>query len=358
MTIRTDFPVAVRSTATCSLVWLLFSMPTAAQEEEWIGRRFMPKVNTLAMKPNGEPYFGSLTMPMTVKAVDGDLLDVGDFRYRKQDVVPLERAEGYYTRVIEANPGLAFPYNRRAIIRKTLGKSDEAIEDYSSAIRFDPQAMYYGNRGFLWQFSKQNLDEALKDYAEAIRLDPALPSVYHSRGLIHRSRNDLDAALADFDESLRLDPKYASASSNRGLVWKAKGDLAAAIRDFEDAFRSEPKYADAYLNLAWTLATADDAEFRNGEKAKLAATIACELTSWKQVGPVRSLAAANAELGDFNAAVQIQQKAVELISEKNKPAEQTRLKLYLAGKPYRDKATARGKNGKNVGGASSGKKSG
>lgn len=85
------------------------------------------------------------------------------------------------------------------------------------------------------------------------------------------------------------------------------------------------------------MATATEATLRNSQRAVAAGKIACELTHWKEVGPVRSLAAAYAESGDFNSAIKNQKIALELISDKNKPAEQTRMKLYLAGTPYRDK---------------------
>jgi tetratricopeptide (TPR) repeat protein len=96
-----------------------------------------------------------------------------------------------------------------------------------------------------------------------------------------------------------------------------------------------------YTNeLAWLLATSSVAEFRNGAKAVEFATNACEQTNWKNADHVNTLAAAYAEVGDFDSAVKWQKEAVNLLTEKepsNQHAEfEERLKLYQSGKPYRE----------------------
>lgn len=322
------------------LLWLLLTTTVKAQDEEWFGRPFMPKINALPLDVNGNLHIGEMPMPLRVKAVDGDWLDVGGFRFRKSEVIPLETSEPYFTEIVRINPQSARCYVSRAIVRKFLGKHDEAIEDYSTAIRLDPtRASHYYNRGLLWHYSKRNQEAALKDYNESIRLGPLVALRFLARAELLRVKDDFGAALADYDKAIRLDPSLASAFNGRGLTWKSKGNLDAAIRDYEEAVRLDQKFSTGYSNLAWILATSPDPKFRDGKRAVLAATIACELSSWKEVAPVRALAAAYAETGDFNSAIQEQTKALELISEKNKPAEQSRLKYYQTGKPYRDKPT-------------------
>jgi len=80
-------------------------------------------------------------------------------------------------------------------------------------------------------------------------------------------------------------------------------------------------------------------EFRDGAKAVENATKACELTNWKNHEHISTLAAAYAETGDFDSAVKWQKEAIDLLTEKQSSWQrteyQTRLKLYQAGKPYR-----------------------
>jgi Co/Zn/Cd efflux system component len=79
---------------------------------------------------------------------------------------------------------------------------------------------------------------------------------------------------------------------------------------------------------------------RNGSRAVKHANHACELTEWKNVAYVDTLAAAYAELGDFDSAVKWQKESINLLDEKQ-PAElraefEERLKLYQSGKPYHE----------------------
>jgi hypothetical protein len=91
------------------------------------------------------------------------------------------------------------------------------------------------------------------------------------------------------------------------------------------------------VNRAWLWATCPDARYRDGKRAVESATRACELSEWKDAVFIDSLAAANAEAGDFEAAVKWQSKANELYpAAEDKKQEEERLKLYREKKPYRE----------------------
>ena len=86
---------------------------------------------------------------------------------------------------------------------------------------------------------------------------------------------------------------------------------------------------------AWLFATCADDKFRDGKQAVEDATMACELTKWKNGTFFDTLAAAYAERGDFKRAVQWQTKAYAFAPETEKPDYQSRLDLYKSGQPYR-----------------------
>jgi tetratricopeptide (TPR) repeat protein len=74
---------------------------------------------------------------------------------------------------------------------------------------------------------------------------------------------------------------------------------------------------------------------RDGKFAVEIALKACEFTEWKNPAYLDTIAAAYAELGDFDVAVKWQTKAIELLpNEKEKEEYRTRLKLYQEKKPY------------------------
>ena len=110
------------------------------------------------------------------------------------------------------------------------------------------------------------------------------------------------------------------------------------ISDYEAAVRVDPDHALAFNGLAWLRATCVMAEFRDGTKAIEGATKASELTNWKKAHYVGTLAAAYAETGDFDSAVNRQKEVIDLLTEEDEEWRsdfEEQLKLYQSGKPYR-----------------------
>jgi Flp pilus assembly protein TadD len=81
---------------------------------------------------------------------------------------------------------------------------------------------------------------------------------------------------------------------------------------------------------------------RDGKQAVEHAVRACELTQWKSPNNFDTLAAAYAEAGDFDKAVEFERKALSFpaFEKENGKAAKERLELYLQKKPYRDPALA------------------
>src|SRR5262249_21879307 len=97
------------------------------------------------------------------------------------------------------------------------------------------------------------------------------------------------------------------------------------------------QHADARNSLAWLLAAGPD-RVRDGKQAVEHAARACELTAWKDPGCIATLAAAHAEAGDFDRAVEFQRKALAFPAYEKEAgkAGRERLHLYERKMPYRD----------------------
>jgi hypothetical protein len=86
------------------------------------------------------------------------------------------------------------------------------------------------------------------------------------------------------------------------------------------------------------LATCPEDGIRDGKKAVAAAKKACELTGWKDAVLLDTYAAAQAEAGDFDAAVRWEARAIELTPKDSQKEYRQRLELYRMSKAYRLKA--------------------
>ena len=87
---------------------------------------------------------------------------------------------------------------------------------------------------------------------------------------------------------------------------------------------------------AMQLSASHDAKDRDGVIAVELATKVCELTGWGYSIYLDTLATAYAAVGDFDAAVKWQLKAIEFLENPSELEDyRSRLKLYEEKKPYR-----------------------
>ena len=111
------------------------------------------------------------------------------------------KAKGYWDKVIAANPKMAEAYNNRGLAFYNLERQQQAINDFSQAIRMKPQ------------------------YAEA----------FNNRGNAYYALDQYEKAEADFNKSLQLKPKYSKAHLNRGLAYFQMKKSEASCKDFRRA---------------------------------------------------------------------------------------------------------------------------
>ena len=84
-----------------------------------------------------------------------------------------------------------------------------------------------------------------------------------------------------------------------------------AVVHFQEALRLEPDSIEGLNNLAWLLATCNDATIRDGARAVQLAEHACVLTDHKQGFLLGTLAAAYAEAGRF--ALWLSSRAIRML---------------------------------------------
>lgn len=175
--------------------------------------------------------------------------------------------------------------------------------------------------------SQQKYDEALKAFSTAIDIIPLDYQSYNYRGVTRALKGDFEAAIADYSKAIEIRPRYAEAYNNRGFAHTQIGNLKAALNDYTRALEINPFFADAYNNKAWILATCSDQRIRDGGQAVRLATKAVELKPG--ISSMDTLAAAHAATGNFDAAVDVQTKAIQQLMVDNKTAEVPKYMAHL-----------------------------
>lgn len=218
-------------------------------------------------------------------------------------------------------PVVAFPsamddYKQGRDLVKS-GKYAEAIEPLSNAINSNELDIIYLDRAFA------------------------------SRGKAYQNLKEYKKALEDINQCIKSTP-YPWAIALRGDILENMGDNSAAIKDFETALRLDEKNHYIYLILAWMYATIDDDRIRSGHKAQWYMDRADKMSKEEADYIYDTRAAVYAENGNFDKAVELQKKAIELLLKhaKEQPEEKawvmaslpeynTRLSFYQMKTPYR-----------------------
>ena len=170
---------------------------------------------------------------------------------REKKIKDYQKAVKHFTNAIDnaiqLDDGLAAAYDGRGSAYLSIGELDSsndklenAIEDFTEAIKYKldyPSA--YNNRGRAY-FAKGDLGNAFTDFSKTIELMPRCPEAYHWRGLAYFSKGDFDNAIADLSEAICLNPDDALAYHRRGIVYLRKGDFALAIIDLNKAIKMNP----------------------------------------------------------------------------------------------------------------------
>jgi tetratricopeptide (TPR) repeat protein len=88
---------------------------------------------------------------------------------------------------------------------------------------------------------KKRLDDAMADYSEAIRLNPDFMDAYYNRAIIHQLRKEVDDAVADFDRVIAI--------LNGVLATKPSDALRQSIKKVRD--RRDGIKADQQMHARW-----------------------------------------------------------------------------------------------------------
>lgn len=186
---------------------------------------------------------------------------------------------------------------------------------------------------------KGNLDQAIADYTEAIRLKPDFFVAYLTRGAARRKKGEVDLAIADFTKAIQMKPDLYDAYTLRGICYGKQGQYQEAIADYTKALEKKPHYL-TYIGLAWIYATSKNKKYRNGTRAVELAQKAVQIN--RNADSLHTLAAAYAETGRFKEAIETQETAIDLLKKpgsvpkKDLARYDHQLQAYKGNKPWRE----------------------
>jgi tetratricopeptide (TPR) repeat protein len=223
------------------------------------------------------------------------------------------------------------------LAHSSQGRWDDAIEDFAEVLRREPKSREALVLRAKASLNNNDADQALEDSQAALELKRDDPELLRFQASIRRRHGELEAANKLDREANRLFAASPEGLLQRGQREMNAGDYASASRHYERALQLEPHNAECLNAVAWLQAVCPDGALRNGSHAIELALEACQLTQWRESRFVDTLAAAYAETGQFEKAVKMQQKAVDLAPPalRERDGYLPRLAMYQESKQFR-----------------------
>lgn len=247
-------------------------------------------------------------------------------------------AEKLYRRALEYPIAHSETYGALGNLYLGLRRNAEAVEMYRNSLKALPdKPRAYSNLGLaLGRLGR--LDEALAASQKAVDLAPHEAGLWFNLATLQAQAQQFDQAAQAARRAVELNPEWSAPRLLLAHALTESGSYHDAWRVSQEAlrrFQSDPR---VLLSVTWLLATCPDDSIRDGARA-LQLARAAERRMSRNARLCDTLAAALAELGDFQQAVQQATEAVRL-AEKSGQSELARriarrLEGYRAGQPYR-----------------------
>ena len=135
----------------------------------------------------------------------------------------------------------------------SMGHREEAITQYTEALRFDPQdaVAHYNLANLLAEAGRDS--EAISQYSAAARLAPGDARSRINLGNLFLKRARWDDGIAAYTDALRVNPNAFEAHNNLAVALANRGDLVHAAEQFREAARLNPTQPEIHSALAEVL---------------------------------------------------------------------------------------------------------
>ncbi len=267
---------------------------------------------------------------------------------------------------LAADPGDVAARVRLAELLDGEGRTDEALRELGRAVEESPRDVELRYLYGQLLGKAERLREAMEQFAAVVTLDPRHVEAHRILAEAAVRSDELAAAWGHYRAILEVEPRDTEALYGAAGIAAAAGRLEEAIENYRALLSHDPDHAAgrhefglslirsgpagaaegaehlrrAYVedrnllargnDIAWTLATHPDAGRRDGQLALLIALELNAVAGGAEPALLETLAAAQAETGDFETAARTVESALEIVGDaRNDSPDRERLLALL-----------------------------
>ena len=150
-------------------------------------------------------------------------------------------------------PNLAVAHNHLGMALFAEQRNEEAIMNYKSAIKLNPEHTYAHYNLGIALFAEQRNEEAISHYKRAISLSPNYTFAHYNLGNSLFAVKKYKEAIFHYKMAIKLNPNYTFAHYNLGNALFAIKKNKEAIFHYKMAIKLNPSYTYAHYNLGIVL---------------------------------------------------------------------------------------------------------
>ena len=189
------------------------------------------------------------------------------------------------------------------------------------------------------------IGEAEQQLREAIRLRPDYAEAHAALGAALCAQQRFAEGLEHLNTALTIAPDFAGAHQSLGEAYASQGQMSPAIAAYERALALRPDDVMVMNRIGWILATDAEDSIRNGARALELGLRATVLTRELDATSLDTLAAAQAEMGQWQRAASSVALAIARARAAGErdyvPELEERQRLYQQSQPARSNVPKR-----------------
>ena len=262
-------------------------------------------------------------------------LDYGLALSKKGD---LEGAVTRYEQALKIDPHFLKARLNLADALLRLGEKEKAFKHLQVAALLAPE---YPNVQYLYATAlmrEGKKDEAEYHYRQCLKLDDSFFEAHDNLAILLVNQGRIQEALDEMEMALQIQPDHFNTQYNFAAILAKCGRTQEAIVHYREALRLRPNSIETLYNLASILSTNGNDSLRNGAEAVSLVERAMSLTFRQDAISLNTAAAAYAEVGRFDKAVDLATQALRLAKEEGRDdlanSIKARLALYQQNKPF------------------------
>lgn len=221
-------------------------------------------------------------------------------------------AESLWRDTLKRNAGSWMAHNNLGLILAGSGRGDEAMLQFQQALALRPASPESLTNLGMVLAARGRRAEAIARHREALALSPDYVQAWNNLGIALSQDGQHEEALRCLRHALELRPRYADAYLNLGHACLGAGRVADAMAAYREVLALQPLSAEAANNLSWLLATSEQPALRNPGEAVRWGELACQVTGYRDVNMLGTLAAAYAAAARPQEAVRALDRALAL----------------------------------------------